>query len=153
VLDSNSDPDGIDYPIPGNDDAIRAVNLVTRVVADALADGYGMAKDEAVERVTAPPKKPASAGPKSTPAPARVEEHEKPTAEDAAAIAISTVFEPDAPEPEAAATEPEAAATEPAPDATPEPSAEATSPPEPAAELEPAGAEATTRTTQESPTP
>ena len=109
IVDTNCDPDEVDYVIPGNDDAIRAVNLVTRVVADALADGYGMAKDEAVERVTAPPKKPASAGPKSTPAPARVEEHEKPSAEDAAAIAISTVFEPDAPEPEAA---PEAAAPE-----------------------------------------
>ena len=33
------DPDQVDYPIPGNDDAIRAVQLLTRVVADAVADG------------------------------------------------------------------------------------------------------------------
>ena len=39
ILDSNSDPDGIDYPIPGNDDAIRAVATLTRVIADAVADG------------------------------------------------------------------------------------------------------------------
>jgi small subunit ribosomal protein S2 len=39
ILDSNCDPDEVDYPIPGNDDAIRAVNLLTRVVADAVADG------------------------------------------------------------------------------------------------------------------
>jgi small subunit ribosomal protein S2 len=39
ILDSNCDPDLVDYPIPGNDDAIRAVGLLTRVVADAVADG------------------------------------------------------------------------------------------------------------------
>ncbi|MCW2755695.1 MAG: ribosomal protein [Marmoricola sp.] len=39
ILDSNCDPDVVDYPIPGNDDAIRAVGLLTRVVADAVADG------------------------------------------------------------------------------------------------------------------
>ncbi len=39
ILDTNCDPDEVDYPIPGNDDAIRAVGLLTRVVADAVADG------------------------------------------------------------------------------------------------------------------
>ena len=39
ILDSNCDPDLVDFPIPGNDDAIRAVGLLTRVVADAVADG------------------------------------------------------------------------------------------------------------------
>ena len=39
ILDSNCDPDVVDYPIPGNDDAIRAVSLLTRVVADAVAEG------------------------------------------------------------------------------------------------------------------
>lgn len=39
ILDTNCDPDEVDYPIPGNDDAIRAVALLTRVVADAVADG------------------------------------------------------------------------------------------------------------------
>jgi small subunit ribosomal protein S2 len=39
ILDTNCDPDEVDYPIPGNDDAIRSVTLLTRVVADAVADG------------------------------------------------------------------------------------------------------------------
>ncbi|MFL6178665.1 MAG: 30S ribosomal protein S2 [Actinomycetes bacterium] len=39
ILDSNCDPDDVDYPIPGNDDAIRSVALLTRVIADAAAEG------------------------------------------------------------------------------------------------------------------
>jgi small subunit ribosomal protein S2 len=39
ILDTNCDPDEVDYPIPGNDDAIRSVNLLTRVIADAVAEG------------------------------------------------------------------------------------------------------------------
>ena len=39
ILDTNCDPDEVTYPIPGNDDAIRSVSLLTRVVADAVADG------------------------------------------------------------------------------------------------------------------
>jgi small subunit ribosomal protein S2 len=39
ILDTNCDPDEVDYKIPGNDDAIRAVTLLTRVIADAVADG------------------------------------------------------------------------------------------------------------------
>jgi small subunit ribosomal protein S2 len=39
ILDTNCDPDEVDFPIPGNDDAIRSVALLTRVIADAVADG------------------------------------------------------------------------------------------------------------------
>ena len=39
ILDTNCDPDEVDYPIPGNDDSIRSVALLTRVVADAVAEG------------------------------------------------------------------------------------------------------------------
>jgi small subunit ribosomal protein S2 len=39
ILDTNCDPDEVDYPIPGNDDAIRSAALLTRVVADAAAAG------------------------------------------------------------------------------------------------------------------
>jgi small subunit ribosomal protein S2 len=39
ILDTNCDPDEVDYPIPGNDDAIRSAALLTRVVADGVADG------------------------------------------------------------------------------------------------------------------
>ena len=39
ILDTNCDPDEVDFAIPGNDDAIRSVSLLTRVLADAVADG------------------------------------------------------------------------------------------------------------------
>jgi small subunit ribosomal protein S2 len=39
VIDSNSDPDGIAFPVPGNDDAIRAIGLYCNLVADAVLDG------------------------------------------------------------------------------------------------------------------
>ena len=39
ILDTNCDPEVVDYPIPGNDDAIRAIQLLTRVIADAVAEG------------------------------------------------------------------------------------------------------------------
>lgn len=39
ILDTNCDPDDVDYQIPGNDDAIRSVTLLTRVIADAVAEG------------------------------------------------------------------------------------------------------------------
>src|SRR5438552_3276746 len=97
IVDTNCDPDEVDYVIPGNDDAIRAVSLVTRVVADALAEGYGMAKDELIERATGG-KAAASSGPAPTAAPAA--EDETPSAEEAAELAATPVFEPDVPEPE-----------------------------------------------------
>jgi len=39
ILDTNCDPDEVDYAIPGNDDAIRSVSLLTRIIADAVAEG------------------------------------------------------------------------------------------------------------------
>ena len=39
ILDTNSDPDGITYPIPGNDDAARALQLYCDLIADAVLDG------------------------------------------------------------------------------------------------------------------
>jgi small subunit ribosomal protein S2 len=39
ILDTNCDPDLVDYKIPGNDDAIRSIQVLTRVVADAVAEG------------------------------------------------------------------------------------------------------------------
>jgi small subunit ribosomal protein S2 len=48
IVDTNCDPTGIDFPIPGNDDAIRAVRLITSRVADAILEGRGtLAKDDA----------------------------------------------------------------------------------------------------------
>ena len=39
IVDTNCDPDEIDYPIPGNDDAIRAIKLISSVMADAVIEG------------------------------------------------------------------------------------------------------------------
>jgi small subunit ribosomal protein S2 len=39
IIDTNCDPDEVDYPIPGNDDAIRAGALLTRIIADAVIEG------------------------------------------------------------------------------------------------------------------
>ena len=39
ICDSNADPDGIAYPIPGNDDALRAINLYCTLISDAVLDG------------------------------------------------------------------------------------------------------------------
>jgi small subunit ribosomal protein S2 len=47
VVDSNSDPAGINYPIPGNDDAIRAIELYCELVSDAVLDGL---QQEAIAR-------------------------------------------------------------------------------------------------------
>jgi small subunit ribosomal protein S2 len=50
IVDTNCDPTGIDYPIPGNDDAIRAVRLIASRLADAILEGAGtLAKEEAEE--------------------------------------------------------------------------------------------------------
>lgn len=56
IVDTNSDPDGVDYVIPGNDDAIRAIKLYTGAIADAIlagkgADSAAVANDEFVEEV------------------------------------------------------------------------------------------------------
>jgi small subunit ribosomal protein S2 len=54
IVDTNCDPTGIDYPIPGNDDAIRAVRLIASRVADAINEGRGtLAKEEETEEAPA----------------------------------------------------------------------------------------------------
>jgi small subunit ribosomal protein S2 len=60
VCDTNCDPDLVDHPIPGNDDAIRAVKLFCSIVADAVLEGKGVTEkkeedaEEAVESVAKP---------------------------------------------------------------------------------------------------
>ena len=48
-VDTNCDPDVVDYPIPGNDDAIRSVNLFCKTIADAIIEGKELAEAEAEE--------------------------------------------------------------------------------------------------------
>ncbi|SHJ44039.1 30S ribosomal protein S2 [Tepidibacter formicigenes] len=49
IVDTNCDPEEVDYAIPGNDDAIRAVKLITSTVANAVAEGKQGVEDEVEE--------------------------------------------------------------------------------------------------------
>jgi len=51
IVDTNCDPDEVDYPIPGNDDAIRAVRLITSRIADAVIEAKTELESEAAESV------------------------------------------------------------------------------------------------------
>jgi small subunit ribosomal protein S2 len=51
LVDTNADPDDVDYVIPGNDDAIRSVALMCRVISDAVIDGRGGVQSEDVPAV------------------------------------------------------------------------------------------------------
>jgi small subunit ribosomal protein S2 len=48
VVDTNANPDTIDYPVPGNDDAIRAIQLFCRLAKDAIAEGIALGSEGAV---------------------------------------------------------------------------------------------------------
>ena len=49
MVDTNVDPDGIDYIIPANDDAIRSISLITSVLANAVIEGrQGLGNEEVV---------------------------------------------------------------------------------------------------------
>ena len=49
IVDTNCDPSGIDYPIPGNDDAFRAIRLITSRIADAVVEGRGVSAKVSAE--------------------------------------------------------------------------------------------------------
>ena len=51
IVDTNCDPDDVDYVIPANDDAIRAVKLIADKIADAVNEAKGMKKDDMPEEV------------------------------------------------------------------------------------------------------
>ncbi|WP_347352612.1 30S ribosomal protein S2 [Intrasporangium sp.] len=118
ILDTNCDPDEVDYKIPGNDDAIRSVTLLTRVVADAVADGMiqrssGRAGTEAtVEEPLAEWERElyaeAAAEQAAAPAETAAEPAETTAVPPAAEVAVEPAAEP------AAAAQAEAPAAEPA---------------------------------------
>lgn len=62
IVDTNCDPDAVDYPVPGNDDAFKSVSVITRAIADAVLEGQSgmqdrmMNKDEMEEEVPSPMK-------------------------------------------------------------------------------------------------
>ena len=51
VVDTNCNPEGIDYPIPGNDDAIRAITLFTQIIANAVIDADNVAGLKIIENL------------------------------------------------------------------------------------------------------
>ncbi|MDQ4127411.1 MAG: 30S ribosomal protein S2 [Actinomycetota bacterium] len=131
LTDTNCDPEVIDYVIPGNDDAIRAIGLISRLVADAIVEGRG--EEAPVEDRPLPPvieEAQASADAQETngrpqavdeaPADAVVEATEEPEAATAPEAPVEPEAAPEAGvEPEASA-EPDAEAAEPEAAAAPE---------------------------------
>lgn len=49
IVDTNSDPSDVDYPIPANDDSIKSVDLITKVIADAIAEGREIVRVKTAE--------------------------------------------------------------------------------------------------------
>ena len=98
IVDTNCDPDEVDFVIPGNDDAIRAVSLVTRVIADATRRGirHGEGRGDREVGLAAAFRRAAPVHDRSP----RASGRGCASPEDARAIAASTVFEPDLPSPE-----------------------------------------------------
>jgi small subunit ribosomal protein S2 len=119
VVDTNCDPDVIDFVIPGNDDAIRSANLMSRIVADAVIEGQWLrSRKQAKAGAKADAAKPAPPKPKVlTPEEQAAKAAEQQQARDAAAAAqrareaklLEAKAETPTPEPEAPAAE--AAAT------------------------------------------
>jgi len=64
LLDTDADPDLIDIAIPGNDDALRSIQLIIRVLGNAIEEGFTMAGAAAKAREEATPPPPPSAAPK-----------------------------------------------------------------------------------------
>ncbi|WP_024622268.1 30S ribosomal protein S2 [Metaclostridioides mangenotii] len=53
IVDTNCDPEQLDYPVPGNDDAIRAVKLITGAMATAVIEGRQVSEEEVAEEEVA----------------------------------------------------------------------------------------------------
>jgi small subunit ribosomal protein S2 len=86
IVDTNCDPDFVDYIIPGNDDALRAIRLFAAKVSDSVIEGQGMAKepkvaksdsDEGDEDATGEPRSGGPAGPRERTRVKRVESAEE----------------------------------------------------------------------------
>ena len=110
LVDTNADPDEADYVVPGNDDAIRACDLITRVIADGVIAGkQRVTPQEMAPRRERPAEAAAANGEPGAPAPAEPEASVEP---EAAAPAVEAEA-PAAPEPAAQAEKPIEAPAEP----------------------------------------
>jgi small subunit ribosomal protein S2 len=140
LVDTNCDPDGIDFVVPGNDDAIRSCALITQAIGQVVAEGHGVfraqeekARQEAEERAKAEAEARAKREAEEQ-AKREAEEQAKKEAaerEAAARAAAAAAQAPSAPETAAAPTA-EAPAQAPAAAATEVPAAEPPAPAEPA---------------------
>jgi len=134
LVDTNCDPDGIDYVIPGNDDAMRSCALITKAIGDVVSQGYAVfraeeqrAREEAEERARVEAEERAKRAAEEQAKREVEEEQSRREAEELAAreaaarAAAAAAEETSAPEP--AAPEPAPAPEAPA-EPTPEPAAE-----------------------------
>ncbi|MCL2881325.1 MAG: 30S ribosomal protein S2 [Coriobacteriia bacterium] len=96
LIDTNADPDEVDFPIPANDDAIRSIALIANVISAAILEGNGGASVQSAQ--------PEQTEPAETPAPAAVS---APVASEASAAPVTEGAAPAAAEP-AAEADPEA---------------------------------------------
>jgi hypothetical protein len=96
VVDTNCSPEGIDYIIPGNDDALRAVRLFASRIADAVIEGQQMKKGEGDEDVegTATEAQPAAAQPTTTTAPEATGTRQTPSASGDGTSSVTTARDP-----------------------------------------------------------
>ena len=131
VIDSNSDPDSITFPVPGNDDALRAIDLYCDLVADAVLEGLQVEVTASVADLGSSEEVPVesalsedSTAPAEEAAAAPVEEAAAAPAEEAAAAPAEEAAA--APAEEAAAAPAEEAAAAPAEEAAAAPAEEAT---------------------------
>lgn len=53
VVDTNSDPDAVKFPIPGNDDAVRSIQLIASQIADSILEGKGLAQKAQADKMAA----------------------------------------------------------------------------------------------------
>jgi small subunit ribosomal protein S2 len=148
LVDTNCDPDGIDFVIPGNDDAIRSCALITQAIGQVVSEGHSVfraeeerARQEAEEkaRLEAEARARREAEEQAATEKAAAEAAEKAAAEAAAAAeqAVASTAATQAPVPDAPAA-PAPAPPQAAPAVTPEPTpAAAAEPPRPATEPEP----------------
>jgi small subunit ribosomal protein S2 len=125
VVDTNCDPDIIDYVIPGNDDAIRSANLMSRIIADAVIEGRSQAEKKGIVRHASEAKAAPTPAPKKPLDPEeqrqKAEAQEKARAEAAAAQAEREAkLAASKAEPPAAGAVPEAAADASAEESKPE---------------------------------
>jgi small subunit ribosomal protein S2 len=131
LVDTNCDPDGIDYVIPGNDDAIRSCAAITKAIGDVVSEGHGVfraeeerARREAEEQARREAEEQARR---------EAEEQARREAEEAAALAAAEAAREAEEQAAAAAAEAAAAAPAPAAPAAPAPAAPAAAAPAPAA--------------------